>query len=177
MLWYSAQYRDWDVTNGSVAQEVGLIPCLCTAHQPHGPAPLIPLCIVVGALSDISMEGNLPPTSMLGSLPSAAHACSFSATALPRAPIPCLGHRPWRLTGCPLVRLLRRTTSSCLAAAAGARAGRSTCRTSGAWPPSSSRRAPPAWCAPNLKCPWGKRPTSVHVLPSNVAATPQLARQ
>ena len=22
VLWYSAQYRDWDVTNGSVAQEV-----------------------------------------------------------------------------------------------------------------------------------------------------------
>lgn len=23
VMWYSAQYRDWDVTNGSVAQEVG----------------------------------------------------------------------------------------------------------------------------------------------------------
>ena len=22
VLWYSAQYRDWDVTNGSIAQEV-----------------------------------------------------------------------------------------------------------------------------------------------------------
>ena len=27
MLWYSAQYRDWDVTNGSIAQEVSLVPC------------------------------------------------------------------------------------------------------------------------------------------------------
>ena len=25
MLWYSAQYRDWDVTNGTLAQEVGAI--------------------------------------------------------------------------------------------------------------------------------------------------------
>ena len=26
MLWYSSQYRDWDVTNGSVAQEVRFPP-------------------------------------------------------------------------------------------------------------------------------------------------------
>ena len=25
VLWYSAQYRDWDVTNGSIAQEVSLL--------------------------------------------------------------------------------------------------------------------------------------------------------
>ena len=33
VLWYSAQYRDWDVTNGSIAQEASPTPTLqCSLH-------------------------------------------------------------------------------------------------------------------------------------------------
>ncbi len=58
----------------------------------------------------------------------------------------------------PNPRMPRRTTSSCSAAAAGAKAGRSTCRMSGAWPQSFSRRAPPAWCAGIRLYLWGQKP-------------------
>lgn len=33
VLWYSAQYRDWDVTNGSIAQEVASEPSLPLPSQ------------------------------------------------------------------------------------------------------------------------------------------------
>ena len=39
VLWYSGQYRDWDVTNGSVAQEVGnTLHCMSQALAPLFPA-------------------------------------------------------------------------------------------------------------------------------------------
>ena len=111
VLWYSAQYRDWDVTNGSIAQEASHTPILqCSPH-------MMP-CASIDGWEHLSFSALGEQQLWQRRQCVCAQAASGLLTAW------------W-----PLCRM----TFSCLAGEAGGRAGRSMYRMSGAWLQSSSR--------------------------------------